>query len=246
MRESADPDAVTPSPDVAPASPDVAPASPDVAPATLPAGIAVGEPAFVRVPQDKPVRVIEGAAGTRRAIVYLHGVCGDITAIDGWAEAASRVGTVVALLGDERCGITDRYKWGHDVVAIERRIGRALDAVAKRRGGQLDVADRVLFGYSQGVVRALSLAKRYPERYPLVVLGGPPIPASPASLPGARAVAILRGEWEGRDNARDGVAALAAAHKPVELFVLPRASHGHFGPEGDRVIGDMFHWLLAH
>ena len=177
--------------------------------------------------------------------MYLHGVCGNIKAIDGWADAASRVGTVVALLGDSRCGITDRYKWGGDIPHIQARIDKALEVVKQVRGGLLDTTHPILFGYSQGVTRALSIAKRFPDRYPLVVLGGPPMVAMPQMLTGAGSVAILRGQWEGRDNAEGSLQSLRAGKKRVKLFVLPRADHGHFGPEGDRVIGEMFTWLLA-
>lgn len=43
---------------------------------------------------------------------------------------------------------------------------------------------------------------------------------------------------------RAGTEVLAAAGKPVRFFLLPAAKHGEFGPEGNRVVGEMLSWLL--
>lgn len=156
---------------------------------------------------------------------------------------------MIALRGDARCdrdrfNWAPRFSWGPDLASLERRIDRALEVIRLARGGALDEARPILFGYSQGVVRALALAKRDPRRFPLVILGGPPVQASPAALARARAVAILRGEFETHDNADASVTALDAAGTSARLFVLPRAGHGSYGPESNRVLGEVFSWLL--
>jgi pimeloyl-ACP methyl ester carboxylesterase len=157
--------------------------------------------------------------------------------------ASSRLGTVIALLGDRGCP-GGRFKWGKDIESIEHRVDRALEAVSRARGGKLDAEHPVLFGYSQGAARAEQLAARYSAKYRLVVLGGPPREPKLPHLGGASAVAVLGGERETTGHMRAGAQVLAAAGRPARFFLLPAAKHGEFGPEGDRVVGELLDWLL--
>lgn len=211
----------------------------------LPEGVVPGEEARVSVPGDRPAIVVHAPAGNRQAIVYLHGVCGDVYAIRSWASVVSQRGTLVAMLGDDACeGRTGRFRWFRDADRIDRRIQRTLAAVAEARGGQLELEQVTLIGYSQGADRAERVASRFSDRYPRVLLGSPP------DAPGTRfvegqAVAVVAGGLENNDKRRDGVEALKEAGFPAVFMTLPGAYHGQFGPEGDRVMDEAVAWLFA-
>lgn len=210
----------------------------------LPAGIVPGEGVMLRVPHDKPAFVIHAPAGNSRAIVYLHGLCGNVRAVEAWKQAAARSGTLVGLLGDKSCG-GGRYHWGKSLEGIEARIERALVATKVARGGMLDVEHPILFGYSQGADRAERLAQRYPKRYQRVVLGGSPNEPGVQRLGETHMIAVFGGELEPFGRMRAGAEGLVAAGKTARFFLFPRAAHGDFGPQGNRMMGEVFDWLLA-
>lgn len=220
-------------------------AAPATIDAALPAGVLPGLTAEVPVPADRSVRVVHGGPRTRRALVYLHGMCGNPEAMDDWSSLASHYGTLVVLRADVPCGDRPGSKWPQDVGAIQARIDRALDAVAEQRGGLLDRERLVLIGYSQGAHRGERLAEAFPERYPYLILGGPPGTANPERLARARAVAILGGERENTEHMRDGANALLGAGLRARFFLLPRVGHGGYGPEAPRVLGEVFSWLFS-
>ncbi|HEY3667184.1 MAG TPA: hypothetical protein VGL19_14340, partial [Polyangiaceae bacterium] len=57
--------------------------------------------ALVDASGDKPVRVLPAATPGPRALVYLHGYCGDVNAVGAFVPAAAAHGTLLALLGDQ-------------------------------------------------------------------------------------------------------------------------------------------------
>ncbi len=213
-------------------------------PIELPHDIDPGRPVTLAVPEDREVHVIHGEASTARAIVYLHGVCGDIRAIRSWAKAVSPFATLIALHGDEPCGDPSRFRWSPDIIAIDRRIRRAVDVVAQSRGGHLEAAELAIFGYSQGATRASALARELPDRYTRVVLGGSPSTPSVTNLSKTKAVVVIGGQYEAKDHMGDGVEALKRAGKRVAYFELPRASHGQYGPEAEPVLARAFAFLF--
>lgn len=194
---------------------------------------------------DRPVYVAHANASITRAIVYLHGVCGDVFAVRSWLGAATRFGTLVAPLGDKPCPGGKRFKWAGSTADLQSRIERALAAVKTARGGNLDVEQPILFGYSQGASRAEFLVERYPARYSLLVLGGAPLQPSTARLRSARHIALLGGEREPRAHMERGLAELRRAERSVRLFVLPGAGHGEYGTDAARVLSEVFEWLLV-
>ena len=202
-----------------------------------------GLPGWVPIPGDKSALVIHGSPESRLAIVYLHGLCGNVRAVESFSAASAQHGTLIALLGDRACP-GGRFKWGKSVDALALRIDHALEAVKRARGGALDTEHPVLFGYSQGAARVEQLVAHYPNKYRLVVLGGPPREPRLPHLGGTAAVAVLGGERETTGHMRAGAQILAAAGKPVRFFLLPAAKHGEFGPEGNRVVGELLTWLL--
>jgi predicted esterase len=210
---------------------------------SLPPGVQPGEPVLVPVPGDKPVLVVHAPAANRRAIVYLHGMCGNVRAVESWKSAAARHGTLIGLVGDRACA-GGKFKWGKSVEPIQARIEAAFETVRVARGGLLDVGDQVLFGYSQGADRASLLARRYPAHYGRVVLGGPSRQPKLVHLGETRAVAVFGGEFETTYHMRSGAEVLSAAGKPARFFLLPSAKHGEYGPHGNRVIDEVLAWVV--
>lgn len=227
------------------AAPPPPPGDPARAPAaSLPPGILPGQVVKLRVPQDRTLLVVHAPANVRLAALYLHGVCGDIDAIRSWAEVASRHATLIALLADEPCADGARYRWTANTSHQERRIGAALSAVKDARGGLLDTERRLLIGYSQGALRALALRAAYPERYPRLLLGGLPTQPPSARVRGVERIALLAGALEGKAQVESTLKAWSADKISAQLFILPRAGHGQYGPEAPRVMEESLSWLL--
>lgn len=210
---------------------------------TLPLGIVPGVPVDVPVAGDRPVLAIHAPAENRRAIVYLHGMCGNVHAVETWKDAAAQHGTLIGLVGDVACG-HGRFKWTTKVSRIQARIETAFKAVQAERGGLLDAAELVLFGYSQGADRASLLARNFPRRYRRVVLGGPSHQPKLVNLGDTEVVAVFGGELETTRHMRLGAEVLSAAGKPARFFVLPAAKHGEYGPEGNRVMNEVLSWVV--
>jgi predicted esterase len=199
----------------------------------------------LRVRGGSPIHVVHAPATVRRALIYLHGVCGDILAIRSWAEAASAFGTLVALFGDAPCRRhPGRFSWQAPVEQMQKRIDRALEVVADARGGLLDRQHLTVIGYSQGASRAELLVQRFPERYPYVVLGGDPTEPSPERLHTARAVAVIGGELDSTRHMQAGAEALLESQMRARFMILPQARHGQYGPEASRVMGEALRWLF--
>ncbi|HVY27193.1 MAG TPA: hypothetical protein VHB79_11615 [Polyangiaceae bacterium] len=236
-------DAATPPPDpnvdrcssVPPLNPD---GSVPPAPPHPPLGI------DVPVDGDRPVYVLPGDAGDARVIVYLHGMCGDATAADYFREAVRAHGTLIALRGDTPCD-NGRFKWRDDASKIQKRLLAAFQRVSVELGGKLSLEHALLFGYSQGADRAEKLAARFPKQYPRVVLGGPPMKASPSKLGHAERVVILGGELETTENMRAGFDALQGAGIACRYFTLECAYHGYFGIHPEAQLGEALDWVSA-
>src|SRR5690606_5524564 len=76
----------------APSAPPEGASAPAVPPPRLPDGVLVGVAMDVAVPGDSAVRVVHGGAEVRRALVYLHGMCGNPEAMADWHRVAIRNG----------------------------------------------------------------------------------------------------------------------------------------------------------
>jgi hypothetical protein len=192
---------------------------------------------------DKPVRVLPAATPGPRALVYLHGYCGDVNAVGAFVPAAAAHGTLIALLGDQPCqNKPGRFKWSNDIRGLDARIQRAVRLVNRAQGLHLDPHDITLFGYSQGAVRAESLARFYASHYPRVILGGPPRRPKPVHFSRVRAIAVFGGELEDTRDMLGGADDLAAAGFHARFFLLPGVDHGDFGGEleGNRALGEIF------
>lgn len=214
-------------------------------PVPLPENLRPGEIVRVPLPQYRAAFVAHGNPGTRRALIYLHGICGDIHKVSDWSVEASEYVTTIALYGNSPCPDTpNRFSWNQDITFIHELIQTALVRVAEQRDGQLDVAQVVLFGYSQGAHRAERLAERYPEHYPWLILGGPPTTPTIEHLHKIRRAVILVGSEERHELPSAAAAALSAQGVPTSFDVFPGAGHGSFGPRSPEVMSRALRWLL--
>lgn len=198
----------------------------------------------VPVPGDRDAYVLHGEAEDPRVIIYLPGMCGDVTAADFFRNAVRAHGTLISVRGDTDCP-NGRFKWRDDPAKIQARIRAAFEQVNQRRGGTLRLDQALLFGYSQGADRAERVAALYPTRYPRLVLGGPPQKASPVRLARAGRVAFLGGELETTENMRAGYDALRAAGITTRFFTLECAYHGWFGTSAEAQLGEVLDWVSA-
>jgi predicted esterase len=198
----------------------------------------------IDIPNDRPAYILPGNAGDPRVIIYLHGMCGDLTAADYFREAVRAHGTLIAVRGDTPCA-NGRFKWRDDASKIQTRIRAAFKRVNEALGGALNLDGALLFGYSQGAERAERVAALYPKQYPRLVLGGPPTKASPQRLARAQRVAILGGELETTENMRLGHDALINAGIPSRFFTLDCAYHGYFGEHAESQLTEVLDWVMA-
>ncbi len=209
------------------------------------AAFETGATVTVTVSGDKEVLLVHGAPGDRRALIYLHGKCGDVRAFGSWASAASQHGTLVALLGDEPCKGSPRTTFSRDLALLDRRITSALRAASEARGEPLDDRSVTLLGYSGGASRAASLAIRYPDRYPRLVLIAAPSAPPAASLRSARAIVFIAGGRDRQEHLRKAADAMAQAGSPATFMLLPGAAHGEYGPDASRVMGEALAWAFT-
>lgn len=199
----------------------------------------------VQVPDDLPAIVYMAAPGVRHAIIYLHGHCGSLDKIGSWAPEVTRYGTLIALRGNWACaGAPGRFRWGMSIRYLDKRIRRAAHRVQELRGGDLDVDRLTVIGYSQGAEKAEQLPRRYPERYPRIVLAGPPTAPHPWRLAPAEAVVVVAGENEVRAHILRGFRRLQNAGALAAYMELPDARHGEFGPHGAEVFQTALWWLF--
>jgi predicted esterase len=195
---------------------------------------------------DRPIRVLAPPGAGKRALVYLHGYCGDVNAPGAFVPAAAAHGTLIALLGDQPCkDKPGRFKWSNDIHGLDERIKRAVRLVNHALKLELDVKDITLFGYSQGAVRAESLARYYSKHYPRVILGGPPRRPKPEHFKGVQTVAVFGGEKEDTHDMLGGAEDMIAAGERAHFFLLPGVDHGDFGGEiaGNRAIGEVLDFV---
>jgi predicted esterase len=191
------------------------------------------------------VHVIHAGPNVPRALVYLHGVCGDPKAPRAWQAAAARHVTLISMLGDTPCEERPgRFRWTATAEALEVRIARAVGAVQAARGGRLEREGLVLAGYSQGALWAERLVAAFPDRYPWVLLGGAPRRPNVQVLAKSRAIAILGGEYEDTRFMQSAAAELTRRGTRAEFFLLRRAAHGQYGPEAEPQLEAVLRWLL--
>lgn len=201
-------------------------------------------PTMVEVPGDRAVRVLYGPKEAKEVLVYLPGRCGDPDApLRAFSREASARATLVVVQGDVACpDRPGRTRWSAVPSKAHERIAAALRA-AGREGEDLGGLQRTLIGYSEGALRAESIAKRFPDAYPKVVLLASPRTPDASSFTKAQRVAMGVGTHDSQATMRDGVENLHRGGITTKLFLFPGARHGQYGKEGGRVMRDVFDWL---
>lgn len=214
-----------------------------IEPRRLPEDLQIGQSVELPVSGDRSLRVAHADASRDQALVYLHGMCGNPLGAEPWMDLAVERGTLIVVRANVPCPDRPGYKWPKEVEPIQERIDAALALVKEKRGGLLNTETVTLIGYSQGAHRAEKLAAAYPGRYPMLVLGGPPTPPEPESFSSRPRIAILGGELENTDHMHEGHRNLLDSGLAARFFLLPRAHHGGYGPQGPRVMKEVFDWL---
>lgn len=202
-------------------------------------------PVEVPVTGDKTVLVAHGKRDNRQVIVYLHGLCGDVTKYRAFAAASVHYGTVIALRGDDKCDEPGRFKWGSGVDQTHVRILSAVSAVSAVRPVPLDPRPITLVGYSQGSARAEALVNMFPGRYKRAVLVAGPREHNPKSFQDALGIAIVAGEKDLKTHLSESAAKAQKAGVRAKYFELPGARHGEYGPEAVKVMGEALAWVFA-
>lgn len=210
----------------------------------LPPDIVPGELTRVPVKRYRAAYVAHAGGHITRALVYLHGVCGQVAKIEDWITAASAHATVIAVLGDKPCPTNGRFAWSQDVQLIHLLIERALVATQAARQGRLEIEQVAVFGYSQGATRAERLAALHPERYRWVVLGGPPSPPHFERLHQAERLVLLAGSEEPLSYLSDQAVKFTALGLPTRYDEFKGVGHGAFGASAPVVMTDALRWLF--
>jgi len=215
--------------------------------ATAPADPPAPRPSHetVRVPHDLPAYVLPARSRSEQVIVYLHGRCGNpLAGIEAFGEAVSALATTISVQADIPCRKNPRLRrWGTDLRHIEQRIRAAVQAAAEAQGRTLDSSAMTIIGYSEGALRAESLAKRFPDEFPRVVLIASPVRPTPDGFLAEHSVATLVGTLDAQGPMREGTRLLREAGLRVRFFALPGARHGQYGSQGNRVLAEVLDWL---
>lgn len=196
----------------------------------------------VPVPGDREVEVVAG--NRHRPVVFLHGMCSEARpSVESFAESVVQYGTIVALEGDAPC--PSGASWTKDPVAIDARVNAAIDAVNAKLGIALDKNETIVIGESMGASRAIALASQFPSKYRRIVLVGGPETPSAQQLARAKAVALLAGEKEPQEKMRRGATELERAGVDARFWLLPDATHGTYGSNGERIMGEVVAFVTS-
>jgi predicted esterase len=175
----------------------------------------------------------------------MHGVCGDPLAFESWVRAATAHATFISMRGDLPCkSRPGRRKWSMRWSHLDARIAEALEVAARERGRSLDRDEVVLVGYSQGAARVEALAAAFPKRYRRVALIASPVEPSASRLGRAERTVLMAGGWDAREHIHKASLALARAGRDALYLELPKARHGEYGPDAERVMGRGLDWLF--
>lgn len=190
---------------------------------------------------DQPVFVLRGADPRAKGVgVVLHGWCGHgMGVLQAFAHAAADAGQFLAVQGDHPCGTSALRGWSNDTDALDRRI----DVALRQYLGREPPAEVVLMGASQGVDRAIALARRFPRKYKRLILLSGPRAEPAAGLSGIAAAFFLVGQNENQRPTREMAARWKHAGIPVQLRIVDHAGHADFGADAEPLMRDAFHFL---
>jgi len=200
----------------------------------------------LEVPGDKWALMSPGEEGSREVLVYLHGKCGDPDAFRAFLEAVPPRFTVLSLRGEIKCKDGVRTRWSGHVPSLDARIAKAIAAASALRRVPLRQDRRIVFGYSQGSLRAEALVARLPDRYPAAILAAAPRAPRDHALDRAGAVVLLAGALDARGHLMKAAEELSRQGLAVRYEELPEAHHGQYGPLARETLAACFSWLQSH
>jgi predicted esterase len=175
-------------------------------------------------------------------LVYLHGKCGDPDAFRAFIEGVPAHFTVVSVRGDIKCEDGTRTRWSGNVAVLDARIAKAVAAASIGRD-PLRTDRWVVFGYSQGALRAEALVAKLPERYVVAILAAGPRAPREHALDRAGAVVLLAGAKDMRGHLMKAADELSRRGLPVRYQELPDAHHGQYGPRARETLASCFSWI---
>lgn len=195
------------------------------------------------MPGDVPASIVRGEPSAPPTTVFLPGLCSNANAyLQAFPEAASRQGGVLAIEGDQPCGVEGFRSFSWDAARVHGRIEAAMAAAG------LTVVPReglTLVGYSQGAALAEQLVQRWPSRYARIVLIGAPTDPSAARLAEARAIVTMSCSRDVPWKMKEATARFARAGIPSSYVEMPGCTHGNI-TEGDRTFDAAFTFLREH
>jgi predicted esterase len=202
------------------------------------------------IPGAGDVLILDGAPDGRDVLLYLHGRCGDPEAFRAFARGVPPSITLISVKGDVRCKTSPRSQWSVSASAIDERLRRVVAAASARRvaAGVAPLRETgwLVFGYSQGALRAEVLLARFPDRYAAGVLAaGPRAPKSASFTRTPGSVVVLAGGHDARGHLQAAAEEMADEGRRVRYVVLPEARHGEYGPDAERLVGEALRWILA-
>ena len=204
----------------------------------------LGQPTTIPVQGDQSAVWVRAPDSVGKLVVYLHGRCEKLDeTMKEWVSEGSGVAHILILHGDELCPDQKTRRWTRDLGQIDRRITAAIKAISPQLGSNVDTTHIILTGYSEGAARTCDLAELHPERYTKAVVIGAPDPPAVKQFAKTKAVATVAGEKDRQDLMLKGTMALQSAKIPAKMFILPKADHGWFGPEGGRLMKEILTWV---
>jgi pimeloyl-ACP methyl ester carboxylesterase len=98
-------------------------------------------------------------------------------------------------------------------------------------------------GFSQGATRAVDLARRFPAKYPWIVLVSGPSVVSPQGLGKLRGAYLFVGQHESQAAMRGSQARLSRAGLHADLRIVQGAGHADYHGQGDPLMKQAFEFL---
>jgi hypothetical protein len=192
---------------------------------------------------DQPLFALRGFDPEAKAVgVFLHGHCSHgMGYLQAFQYAAAEAGRFVALQGDVHCGGGPMRAWSGDTDALDKRIDRALEAYL----GGAWAGEVVVGGSSQGVERAVALARRFPKKYRRLIRSSGFRELAPTGLDEHLRAYFLIGEHENVWPTKRTVQRWEQAGIEVGMQIIPGAGHGDFHGQGDRRMREALRFVLA-
>ncbi len=195
------------------------------------------------VPGDLPASVVRSDDGAPPLTVFLPGVCSNGSAyLQTFPETARRQGGVVAIEGDQACGVAGFRTFSWDAGRQHARVEAALAAAGVK---EIPPGGITIVGYSQGAALAEQMVQRWPERYARVVLIGAPTDPSPRNLTRARGLVTMSCDRDVPARMKQAATGASRAGIPATYVEMPGCTHGNV-TDAERVFGDAFDFLRAN